>query len=181
MSLFIAWMPERDALTRLSVLRHACSNANTAGWTGWRQNAQLHMTLRFLSHVPSEHSTGLEDVLARIAARTAPFELSFDRIEPWASALVCRPAHNASLQELLEVLNVAAMEAGYAEMQPQTPHITLAYPPRDKDGRKRRLTTAPEPDARLLPVRARFERFSVVHTVPGGYNALWHCDLTGSH
>lgn len=180
MSLFIAWMPERDALTRLSVLRDGCRNANAAGWTGWRQNAQLHMTLRFLSHVPPEDPTGLDDVLARIAARTAPFEVAFDRIEPWASALVCRPAHSPALHELLEVLNVAAMEAGYAEMQPQTPHVTLAYPPREPDGRKRRLTAAPAPDPRLLPVPARFERFAVVRTVPGGYHPIWHCDLTGS-
>lgn len=180
MSLFIAWMPERDTLMRLSVLRDGCRNANTHGWTAWRQNTQLHMTLRFLAHVPPEDPTGLDDVLSRIAARHAPFELSFDRIEPWASVLVCRPAPNPALQELLEVLNVAAMEAGYAEMQPQTPHVTLAYPPRDSEGRKRRLTAAPEPDSRLLPVRARFERFAVVRTVPGGYHAIWHCDLTGS-
>lgn len=179
MSLFIAWMPERDALTRLSVLRDGCRNDNGAGWTGWRQNAQLHMTLRFLAHVPPEEPAALDDVLGRIAARTAPFELCFDRIEPWARALVCLPAPNPALQELLEVLNVAAMEAGYAEMQPQTPHVTLAYPPRDAEGRMRRLTAAPAPDPRLVPVRARCERFSLVRTVPGGYQPLFSCDLAG--
>ena len=180
MSLFIAWMPQQEALTRLAVLRDGCRNADAAGWTGWRQNAQLHMTLRFLSHVPPEEPTGLDDVLARIAARHAPFEMKFDRIEPWASALVCRPGENPELKELLDVLNVAAMEAGYAEMQTQTPHVTLAYPPRDQEGRKRRLTSAPEPDARLLPVPVRFDRFAVVRTVPGGYQPLWHCELTGN-
>lgn len=181
MSLFVAWMPEQDALTRLSVLRDGCRNDNGAGWTGWRQNAQLHMTLRFLSHVPPDAPTGLEDVLGRIAARTAPITLSFDRIEPWARALVCLPAPDPALQELLEVLNVAAMEAGYADMQPQTPHVTLAYPPRDGNGRPRRLATAPRPHPRLLPVVARMERFALLRTIDGGYQPISQYALSGTH
>lgn len=180
MSLFLAWMPPPDAITRLAVLRDSCRNADTAGWTAWRQNAQLHVTLRFLAHVPPDEHTGLNDTLAAIAAQAAPFSLTFNRIEPWASALVCRTAACDPLRELLIALNDAAMEAGYAELDSQTPHLTLAYPPRDREGRKRRIASAPTPDARLLPVETGFDRFSLVQTVPGGYRTIREWTLTGA-
>ncbi len=180
MSLFLAWMPPPDAITRLAVLRDSCRNADTAGWTAWRQNAQLHVTLRFLAHVPPEEHTGLDDSLAGIAAQTSPFSITFNRIEPWASALVCRTTTSEPLRDLLLALNSAAMEAGYAELDSQTPHLTLAYPPRDGEGRKRRITSAPTPDARLLPVEAGFDRFALVHTVPGGYRTIREWALSGA-
>ena len=180
MSLFLAWMPPPDAITRLTVLRDSCRNADTHGWTAWRQNAQLHVTLRFLAHVPPEEHTGLDDSLAAIAAQTAPFTIAFDRIEPWASALVCRTADSEPLRQLLSALNSAAMAAGYAELDSQTPHLTLAYPPRDHAGHKHRITSAPAPDARLLPVAAGFDRFALVQTVPGGYRSVREWSLSGT-
>lgn len=172
MSLFIAWMPDGQARERLAALREACRRVDTGGWASWRNDAQLHMTLRFLAHVPPQSPTGLADTVTAVAQATGPFEITFDRVEAWASALVARTAPNDALRRLLSALNDIAMRAGYAEMDPQTPHLTLAYPPRDAHGRKRRIAQVPAFDPSLLPIAVPFDQVAIVQTVSGGYQPL---------
>lgn len=180
MSLFIAWMPEGQARERLAALRDACRQADTEGWASWRKDAQLHMTLRFLAHVPPERPTGLAEPVAIIAQESGPFDVTFDRVEAWASALVARTAPNDALRLLLSTLNDAAMRAGYAEMDPQTPHLTLAYPPRDAHGRKHRITRVPAFDPLLLPITVSFDQIAIVQTATGGYQPLKCWPLAGT-
>lgn len=179
MTLFVAWMPDGPAHARLAALRDACRQADTAGWTSWRNDAQLHMTLRFLAHVPPDSPTNLSASVAAVARTFAPVELTFDRVEAWASALVARTAPSPALQSLLVTLNDAAMYAGYAEMDPLTPHLTLAYPPRDAHGRKQRIAQVPAFDPSLLPVQARIARIDIVRTVPGAYQGIAGWPLAG--
>ena len=179
MSLFLAWLPGASALERLAALRDGCRKADAAGWSGWRGDAQLHITLRFLAHVAPDVPSGLGQAVAAIAARTAPFALSFDRVQAWASALVARPAPSEPLDALLDELNRAAMQAGYARMDAQTPHLTLAYPPRDAHGRKRRIDAVPGFDPALLPVAAGFGEIAIAMTVPGGYRRIAQWPLAG--
>lgn len=180
MSLFIAWMPDGTARGPLAALRDACRQADGDGWSSWRKDAQLHMTLRFLAHLPPAQPSGLRESVAAVAREFAPFTATFDRVEAWASALVARTLPSDPLQALLSALNDAAMYAGYSEMDPQTPHLTLAYPPRDAHGRKRRLTQVPGFDRVLLPIVVPFDAIAVVQTVAGGYQTIARWPLTGA-
>lgn len=179
MSLFIAWMPDGPTLQRLAALREACRQSDGAGWTSWRKDAQLHVTLRFLAHLPPEQPTTLGDSIASVADRHCAFALSFDQVQPWASALVLRPAANEPLRHLLAELNDAAVSAGYMQMDTQTPHLTLAYPPRDGGGRKQRITQVPRFDPALLPIDASFQEIALVQTEPGGYRKIRGWPLSG--
>lgn len=172
MSLFLAWMPEGATLEQLCALRDGLRSRDAdASWKAWRKDAQLHMTLRHLCDDPPAAPTGLRAAIDAVAAHHAEIDMQFDRVEAWAPALVTRTSPNAALAELLRDIDGAAVASGYPRMGTQTPHLTLAYPPR---GIRGNTLDVPAPvDPGLLPIAARIRNISVVQTVTGlGYRQL---------
>jgi 2'-5' RNA ligase len=177
-SLFLAWMPEGEALRRLAGLRDACRRADTARvWKNWRLDAQLHMTLRFLTHGMPQDRAAFERTLACIACAHAPIAISLDRVTGWSSALVARTSSAPALSALLKDLKHAAERAGDPLLEAQRPHATLAYPP--DEARGRRALPAPDCNTLPLPVRARIETIRLVQTAFHGYETLAQWPLSG--
>ncbi len=172
MSLFLAWMPEGATLERLCALRDGLRARDAdASWKAWRKDAQLHMTLRHLCDDPPAAPTGLRAAIDAVAANHAEIDMQFDRVEAWAPALVTRTAPNDALAALLKDIDGAAVASGYLRTGTQTPHLTLAYPPRGIRGNT--LAVPAWVDSGPLPIAARIRNISVVQTVTGlGYKRL---------
>lgn len=177
MSLFIAWMPPGDALARLRALRDAQRAADTTRrWASWRRDAQLHMTLRYLTDDTPAQPTGLHDALESIAAAHAPTTVAFDRVDAWPHVLVARGEPSPPLRALFDALDRAALGAGYAAQRAQTPHVTLAYPRR---GASDVPESKQEPVVVTPPLDACIDEFRVVRTVPGAYATVARYPLRG--
>lgn len=175
MSLFIAWMPRGDTLARLGALRDTQRAADaTRRWTSWRHDAQLHMTLRFLTDDTQAQPAGVCDALGAIAASHAPMTLVFDRIEAWPHVLVACGDASPTLRALFEALDRAAVSAGLSAQHGQTPHVTLAYA-------RRAARTAPD-DATVAvtpPIEVTIGDIHVVRTAPGAYAPVARHPLRG--
>ncbi|MBW8824563.1 MAG: hypothetical protein JF567_10190 [Xanthomonadales bacterium] len=172
MSLFLAWMPAGTTLEQLCALRDDLRAGDTTGsWTAWRKDAQLHMTLRHLADEAPPAKTGLREAIDGMVAKHVQIDVQFDRIEAWPPALVVRTSPNDALAALLKDLDSTAIACGYPRMRAQTPHLTLAYPPR---GIRGNTLGVPAPvDPGLLPIPTRIRNISVVQTETGrGYRQL---------
>lgn len=172
MSLFLAWMPDGATLERLCALRDGLRARDaTASWKAWRKDAQLHMTLRHLCEDPPAAPSGLRAAIDAVIADHAEIDMQFDRVEAWAPALVTRTSPSDALAALLKDIDSAAVASGYPRTGTQTPHLTLAYPPRGIRGNALAVPAPAHPG--LLPIATRIRNISVVQTVTGlGYRRL---------
>lgn len=171
MSIFVAWMPDEDALDALSALCASIAGAwPQAGRLKWRDRRQLHMTLRFLHHGLPPDPGPLYARLVEIASRTRRIEVVFDRIEAWPRVLVARPAPASALDRLFADIEAAATACGEApERKAAAPHVTLAYP-------EQRAATLPAllgtgtGSLPPLPFTTCLGRIAIAQTAPGGYD-----------
>lgn len=96
----------------------------------WQDDAQLHLTLRFVGEVDTPTANDLADALGRI--RFAPFDLEYRGVGhfgrgPWPSAVWAGVAPSAALAALAKKVDRACIAAGCAgETRRFVPHVTLA-------------------------------------------------------
>ncbi|WP_149196019.1 2'-5' RNA ligase family protein [Luteimonas suaedae] len=171
MSIFVAWMPDEDALDALAALCASIADRlPPAGRLKWRNRRQLHMTLRFLHGGLPPDPGPLYAMLADIASRTRRIEVVFDRIETWPRVLVARPAPDPILDRLFTDIEAVARACGEApERRAAAPHVTLAYPEQRAATLPASLDTGPG-SLPPLPFATCLGRIAVAHTVPGGYD-----------
>jgi 2'-5' RNA ligase len=178
MSVFVAWMPDEDALDALRALCDAVDGALAPGLRPkWRKREQFHMTLRYLGEDMPADLAPLSAALAAVAARHARIALAFDRTERWKrdELLVACTAPSAPLDALFADIEHAVRGCGFGAQAPEkTPHVTLAYAPRGGS-----IAAEANAAARAaLPFAATLGRIAVASTVRGGYNtpAWWPLD-----
>lgn len=171
MSVFVAWMPDEDALDALEALcASIASRLPPAEPLKWRKRRQLHMTLRFLHGGLPPDPGPLYAMLADVASRTRRIEVVFDRIEVWPRVLVARPSPDPVLDRLFAEIEAVARACGEApERSAAAPHVTLAYPRRRAAALPTALGTGPgrQPP---LPFTTCLGRIAIAHTAPGGYD-----------
>ena len=173
MSVFVAWMPDEEALDALEALCAALPAALPAArGLAWRRRAQFHMTLRFLAEGLPDDPAPLLAALSDVAAQRPRLPLRFDRIEAWPGArvLVARTAPDDALAGLFAALERTAVTCGHApEPRTPAPHVTLAYAER---GDRLDALSTPGPGMLPLPFDACLGSLSLARTAPGRYDVL---------
>lgn len=173
MSVFVAWIPDEEALDALDALCAALPAARPAlRGLAWRRRAQFHMTLRYLAEGLPEDPAPLLAALSAEAARRPRLRLRFDRVEAWpgARALVARTAPDDALAGLFAALERAAVACGHApEPRTPAPHVTLAYA---GPGQRLDEFCTPAPGSLPLPFDACLGSLSLARTAPGRYEIL---------
>lgn len=122
--LFIAIRPPAPVIDAMLALMDGIEHAR------WQDEAQLHLTLRFVGEVDTPTANDLADALGRI--RFAPFDLTFRGVghferSHWPSAVWAGVAPSPELAALAKKVERACVAAGCAgETRRFVPHVTLA-------------------------------------------------------
>lgn len=122
--LFVAIRPPEPVIDAMIDTMDGIENAR------WQDEAQLHLTLRFIGEVDAPLANDIADTLGRV--RTAPFELAFRGVGHFErgqrpSAVWAGVAPSPALAALQKKVERAVVSAG---AEPETrrfvPHVTLA-------------------------------------------------------
>lgn len=122
--LLIAIRPPAPVIDAMLALMDGIDNAR------WQDEAQLHLTLRFVGEVDTPTANDLADALGRI--RFAPFDLTFRGVGhfergPWPSAVWAGVAPSPELAALARKVERVCVTAGCADVTRRfMPHVTLA-------------------------------------------------------
>ncbi|AKM09628.1 RNA 2',3'-cyclic phosphodiesterase [Croceicoccus naphthovorans] len=122
--LFIAIRPPEPVIDAMIDVMDGIENAR------WQDEAQLHLTLRYVGEVDTPTANDIADALGRI--RFAPFDLTYRGVghferSHWPSAVWAGVVPSPGLDTLAKKVERACVSAGCApETRRFTPHVTLA-------------------------------------------------------
>ena len=129
MRLFVALdlpNPVRHAITELIAKLQPKSRA-----ARWIKSENLHITLKFIGHVPNEKLSPIQTALSSVHA-AQPVELNFRGMgffpnERYPRAFWCGITASPNLAQLAADIDCALVPLGIdSETRPFTPHLTLA-------------------------------------------------------
>ena len=146
----------------------------------WVDPRDMHTTLRFLGEAPEERIPEMQELMARAAEQTPPFEIVYGGVDAFESREDPRviwiglSEGKAPLERLSDLL-------GRDEPRPFAPHLTL--------GRRKGVTTSPEflealRAEPILSLRRSVTKISLYLGLPKpfghAYEILHESDLTGA-
>ena len=124
---------------------------------------KLHVTLAFLGYVNPELVEAVEAALHEIAARTAPFALSLDKIGAFPHerrprvVFVGARAQGPAFRSLAEALRRAYAALGFTFDNDAVAHVTVA---RVKESRR------PLPIVEFAPILLKLDRLTLFESLP---------------
>lgn len=177
MRLFIAVAADDEIKTAAA---EAVARLRRAGGSfRWVDPRDMHTTLRYLGATPEEKLPEIQALMARAAAVTAPFELSYGGVGAFDSFEEARVVW-IGLSDGLAPMERAARLVERAEARPYSPHLTL--------GRNRDAQAPPEMVAALkaepvLNLCRPVKKISLYASKPApfghAYEILYEAELTG--
>jgi 2'-5' RNA ligase len=123
---------ELDDVTRSACAAAALSLQQTGFLAKYESPEKLHVTLAFLGHVDADRVAAVQDALAAIASRFAPFAVSLDKLGAFPHerrpriVFVGSRAQGAAFRTLAVALRDAYRDLGFTFAEDAVAHVTIA-------------------------------------------------------
>ena len=132
MRAFVAWQPSDSERASIAALRDALRAQRDDAAVRWVDDAQLHVTVRFLGEIEAAVARRIDGAIARLAAASLAFEARVAGWQYWPDrrsprVLVLRLESAGRLERLAAAIEHEVVAAGVpTERRAFRAHLTLA-------------------------------------------------------